>query len=69
MDANDGCEASLSTSATHCGACGQICGTGNCVEGRCEPGLLAEGEYIQAAAVDETALYFLDDVAGRANPA
>ena len=66
MDLLDGCEASLLTSATHCGACGQLCGTGNCVEGQCEPGVLVEGEYIKVATVDEEALYFLDDIGSSA---
>jgi len=34
--ASDGCEAAVTSDATHCGSCGIQCGGGKCVKGACE---------------------------------
>ncbi len=40
-DGNGSCETSTATDANHCGACGHDCGGGSCVDGRCQPQVIA----------------------------
>lgn len=60
----DGCEASLATDGTNCGACGHDCGGGACVAGKCQPVTLVSGlDYPKAIAVGASDVYVANGVA------
>jgi hypothetical protein len=57
-----GCDGSFDSDPANCGACGHDCLGGACVTGQCQPVLLATGGMPFSVTVDDTRVYWVNDM-------
>jgi hypothetical protein len=64
-DANLGCDTNLATHPEHCGACNRDCLGGECVDGQCQPIVIADGQGgVYGVAVDADDVFWTSQGSG-----